>query len=177
MVLSAFLHPLHVWLANVILPVKHSKHGNSASLLENLIFSLFVFGFKDGVAVLFEIFSWCVKNLLHCVFTTPNLKIFSSDSPPNSPLSSFQLIHIPSPRWPMSLSPFHLAHELLLHYRRPSPTSHMPPTPLLCQLTVQNDHIVLPFDPCPLLSEHTEPEAPGCSISLSQVFVGHLCDR
>lgn len=77
----------------------------------------------------------------------------------------------------MPLPPFHLAHELLLHYLHPSRTSHMPPTPLLCQLTLENDHIVLPFDPCPRLSEHTGPEAAGCGISLSRVSVGHLCDR
>lgn len=153
--------------------------GNSAMSAGK--FALFIFGFKGRFAVLFEIFNWCIKNFCLHVHQTNFRKYFhlpaSSDSPPNSPLSSCRLIHIPSARWPMSLPPFHLAHELLLHYLHPSRTSHMPPTPLLCQLTLENDHIVLPFDPCPRLSEHTGPEAAGCSISLSRVSVGHLCDR
>lgn len=82
------------------------------------------------------------------MFTRPTLPKLLSSQPHVTVLQTvLSLIHIPSTRWPMSLPPFHLAHELLLHYLHPSWTSHMPPTPLLCQLTLENDHIALPFDP------------------------------
>lgn len=88
------------------------------------------------------------------------------------------VIHIPSTRWPISLSlSSYVARELPLPDLHPSLTSYMPPTPPPCQLIPEHGLVLLPFDPPPSLWEHAGPEAGGFSISLSQGPVGQVCDR
>lgn len=85
---------------------------------KSITFTLYL-DLKVGLQYLLRYLPNAVK-IFACVFSRPTLKKkpfpASSDSPPNSSFPSCRLLYIPYTCWPMSIPPFHLAHELLLHY-------------------------------------------------------------